>query len=110
MNHNNEQDLAARFLKANRHEVADGGFTERVIEHLPRRYERIVLTLRVVGIVAILALFIGLGGVELVTDYCRNIFHCLLAGDWENTQLHSLAILIAGLSVAVICNLSFQEE
>lgn len=110
MNLNQEKDPVARFMQDNRHEVPDDGFTERVMQQLPRRYERIALTLRVVGIVLAVVLFVALGGVEVATGYCKNIYHSLLTGDWDNTQLHSLLFLITGLTVAGICNLSMQKE
>ena len=86
MNLNQEKDPVARFMQDNRHEVPDDGFTERVMQQLPRRYERIALTLRVVGVVLAVVLFVALGGVEVTTGYCKNIYHSLLTGDWDNTQ------------------------
>ena len=41
MNQHNEPDSVARFLQENRREVADNGFTEKVMERLPRRYEQL---------------------------------------------------------------------
>lgn len=110
MNHKQEKDPVARFLKENRREVPDGGFTERVMEQLPRRYERIALTIRVVGAVAAVALFVALGGVDVVVDYGRSIVHSLAVQDWDDTRLHSLLALIVGLAVVGICNLSSQKE
>ena len=41
MNLNQEKDPVARFMQDNRHEVPDDGVTKRVMQQLPRRYERI---------------------------------------------------------------------
>ena len=64
MNQHNEPDSVARFLRENRREVADNGFTEKVMERLPRRYEQLATLIRWIGGVAAVILFIILGGME----------------------------------------------
>ena len=101
MNLNQEKDPVARFMQDNRHEVPDDGFTERVMQQLPRRYERIALTLRVVGVVLAVVLFVALGGVEVATGYCKNIYHSLLTGGRHLQPFHAGGIKVTG--EGIIC-------
>ena len=61
MNQHNEPDSVSRFLQENRREVADNGFTEKVMERLPRRYEQLATLIRWIGGVAAVILFIRNG-------------------------------------------------
>ena len=110
MNLNQEKDPVASFLQTNRREVPDDGFTKQVMELLPHRYERIALIIRTVGAVAVIALFVIMGGVDVVIDYGKSILHIIETLEWNKAQLHSLFAVIIGLTIVGICNLFSQRE
>lgn len=110
MKQTEEQDLAGRFLREHRTELADKGFTERVMRRLPDRYERMAQVIHWVGGVAVVVLFVALGGVSLLADYGTDILQSLLTLDWHDSHLHTLASLLAGAAIVGVCQLSFREE
>ena len=99
MKQTEEQDLAGRFLREHRTELADKGFTERVMRRLPDRYERMAQVIHWVGGVA-----------SLLADYGTDILQSLLTLDWHDSHLHTLASLLAGAAIVGVCQLSFREE
>jgi len=63
--------LIEQFLKQNRQEIADDGFTERVMRGLPERkpqYDWLPTIWNAVMMTLALVLFIAIGGVGMVKD------------------------------------------
>lgn len=110
MNQHNEPDSVARFLRENRREVADNGFTEKVMERLPRRYEQLPTLIRWIGGVAAVILFIILGGMEWLVASGEHIWHSFCAQQWGDPQLHAFLILLAGLAIVGLSNLLLHDD
>lgn len=110
MKQTEEQDLAGLFLREHRTELADNGFTERVMHRLPDCYERMARVIQWVGGVAVVLLFVTLGGMDLMMAYGEGVVRSLLALDWHDSHLHTLAALLAGAAIVGVCQLSFREE
>lgn len=110
MNQHNEPDSVARFLRENRREVADNGFTEKVMERLPRRYEQLATLIRWIGGVAAVILFIILGGMEWLVASGEHIWHSFCAQQWGDPQLHAFLTLLAGLAIVGLSNLLLHDD
>ena len=61
-----------QFLSAGRREIADNGFSRRVMRHLPDRRERFVLWWTRLGFTLALVLFIALDGIQLLWNALRE--------------------------------------
>lgn len=109
-NRNNEPDPVARFLREQRREVPDHGFTRRVMHCLPRRREHLTWAVPLAGAACAIGLFVALGGFGAVLAWSEDIARSLLAQDWSNPRLQAVGILMLGLSVVGLCHLSSQEE
>lgn len=92
----NEDKLIAQFLSPGRREIADNGFTRRVMRHLPDRRERLAQIWSWAGFALALGLFIALDGVQLLWNALREAFvNTVEQGLATNVDPKSL--LIAGL-------------
>ena len=66
--------LLEDFFAANRHEVADDGFTRRVMHRLPQRHNRLAQAWNVLCILLVAVLFVAMDGVQLVWATLRETF------------------------------------
>lgn len=92
----NDDRLIEQFLAPGRREVADNGFTRRVMNRLPRQSNRLAEVWTWSGFALALALFIALDGASLIWDALREAFHSMIEqGMASNVDPKSL--LIAGV-------------
>ena len=83
------------FFAANRHDVADDGFTRRVMRRLPQRHNRLAQAWNTLCILLAAVLFVAAGGVQLVWATLQETFIGLVEqGATADVDLRSL--LIAG--------------
>lgn len=62
------------FFAANRHDVADDGFTRRVMRRLPQRHNRLAQAWNTLCILLAAVLFVAAGGVQLVWATLQETF------------------------------------
>ena len=91
------------FFAANRHEVADGGFTHRVMRRIPQRRNRLALMWNVLCFLLVAALFIALDGVQLVWVTLQETFIGLM----EQSALADAGpvswLIAAGVLIVLAC-------
>ncbi len=86
MNNHKEQDLVKRFLKENKKEIKDNGFSQRVMQHLPDRYEHITIALHIIGAGLAIVLFFILGGPADTLNLLNHIHNFSLM-EWITAHL-----------------------
>lgn len=91
----NKDKLLESFFAGNRHEIADNGFTHRVMSRLPRRHHRLAQVWDIACTVLIAAMFVALGGAQRIWGNLCDLFTTLVEQGLDaQTDLRSL--LIAG--------------
>lgn len=112
MNKQLEQNSVERFLKANRKEVEDNGFSKRVLHHLPDRYERVAWIIRGVGGIALLTLFWALGGIELLHVWMQRLIEGVSNSQWtlNLSSNHAFISFLCIIFIVGICKLTMKEE
>ena len=94
-NNDYKDKLLEDFFAANRHDVADDGFTRRVMRRLPQRHNRLAQAWNTLCILLAAVLFVAAGGVQLVWATLQETFIGLVEqGAAANVDPRSL--LIAG--------------
>ena len=92
----NDDKLIEQFLATGRRDIADNGFTRRVMRRLPNRRERLAQLWTRAGFTLALALFLALDGVQLLWDALREAFASAIEqGMAANVDPKSL--LVAGI-------------
>lgn len=91
----NDDKLIISFFAANRQEIADNGFTRRVMRHLPDRTHRISQMWVTFCFTLALVLFFVLDGLQLVLDTLRETF--MVAAHSEAAQLEPKSLAVAGI-------------
>lgn len=76
----NNDRLLEEFFAANRHEIADNGFSRRVMRRLPTHRWQLSQIWSICGFTLVVALFVALDGIHLL----GNAFQQLLANMWEH--------------------------
>lgn len=84
--------LLKQFFNENRQEIADNGFTERVMKRLPGRANRLSNILMAVGVILAVILFFVLDGLGAILGTLREVFVSMSLNGIENLDLKSLAI------------------
>ena len=89
----NNDKLLRDFFSASKQEIADNGFSHRVMSHLPYRSNRVarVWTALIMAIATIL--FIKLGGLEAVWGTLKEVFMSMI--QQESTQIDPKSLIIA---------------
>ena len=93
MTENNDK-LIEDFFAANRQEIADNGFTHRVMRRLPDHSSLLARLWTVCCCVLAVVLFVSLNGIELISNTLRETFHGLLE---SGAQADPQSLVIAGL-------------
>lgn len=73
MDNEREDKLLKQFFKENRQEIADNGFTHRVMRHLPDRYVRIARIWTILCAAIAFILFVAFDGLQLVFISLREV-------------------------------------
>lgn len=87
--------LLADFFAARRYEVADGGFTRRVMRRLPLRHNRLAGVWNSLCILLAAALFVATGGVQVVWATLQETFISLVEQS-ATADIDLRSLLIAG--------------
>lgn len=91
----NEDKLLESFFADNRQEVADNGFTRRVMRRLPDRGNRLARVWTTVCFTLAAVLFVALDGIEIVWNVLHETFVNTVQSGAAQTDSKSL--LIAGV-------------
>lgn len=92
----NDNKLIEKFLAPGRREIADNGFTRRVMRHLPDRREQLAKVWTWAGFALALVLFIALDGVTLLWNALRETFSNIIE-QGVATDIDPKSLLIAGI-------------
>lgn len=84
--------LLKQFFNENRQEIADNGFTQRVMKRLPGRANRLANMLTAVGVILAVILFFVLDGLGAIIGTLREVFVSMSIQGIENIDLKSLVI------------------
>lgn len=96
MTENNDK-LLESFFAGKRQEVADNGFTHRVMRSLPRRSNRLARLWTAGGFTLAAGLFVALDGLELLWNSLREAFTSGLADGMMQTDPRSIAVAVVVL-------------
>lgn len=88
----NDDKLLKQFFADNRPEIADNGFSRRVMRCLPNRSQRLSQIWSACCFTLALVLFVTLDGLQLVLNTLRETFDALIQGGAAEFDLKSLAI------------------
>ncbi len=106
----NNDKLIAEFMHANRHEIADNGFSERVIRKLPNRAEQLARILNIVCASICVVLFVVFDGFKLITDFINELFQAQSHIMAQNINYQTLAIafiVCIGIGVERACSIKW---
>ncbi|MBQ8672486.1 MAG: DUF5056 domain-containing protein [Bacteroides sp.] len=100
----NEDRLLKQFFNDNRQEMADNGFTRRVMQHLPHHNRTSTRLWGILGTALTLFLFVALDGLQLIAEVLRETFMTITQDGMENFDLRTVV-----LSVGVLLFLLYQK-
>ena len=92
----NDDRLIEQFLAPGRREIADNGFTRRVLNRLPDRRERLARLWTFTGFTLALVLFIALDGIELIWNSLRETLTTAVEPSMA-TNIDPKSLVIAGV-------------
>lgn len=90
----NNDKLLKQFLADNRQEIADNGFTRRLMHRLPDRSHRLSLMWTTFCFTIALVLFVSLNGLQFVLDTLRETFNGIIQAEAAEFDLKSLLIAL----------------
>lgn len=90
----NDDTLIEKFFASNRQEIADSGFTRRVMRRLPDHSSLLARVWTVCCCALAVVLFVSLNGIELIGNTLRETFHGLLE---SGAQADPQSLVIAGV-------------
>lgn len=96
MTENNDK-LLESFFAESRQEVADNGFSRRVMRSLPRRSNRLARLWTAMGFTLAAVLFVWMDGVQLTWDILRETFTATVESGMAHADPKSLVIAVAVL-------------
>lgn len=96
----NNDRLLEEFFAANRHEIADNGFSRRVMHNLPTRSWRLSQIWSICGFTLVVALFVALDGIHLLGNAFQQLFNNLLEHGAAEFDMRSMVIV--GLVMLVL--------
>ncbi len=98
----NDDQLIEEFLAPARKDVADNGFTQRVMQRVPDRRDRLSQVWTYAGFALALVLFLALDGVRVVWDSLRAALDGMLAQGLP-ADADPRALLVAGVVLLFLC-------
>lgn len=96
MTENNDK-LLENFFAERRQEVADNGFTRRVMHNLPRRSNRLARLWTAGGFTLAAVLFVMLDGIQLVGETLRETFTSTIESGMAQADPRSLILAVGVL-------------
>lgn len=95
----NDDKLLRQIFADNRLELADNGFSRRVMRSLPRRTNRLYQVWNVLCFSLAAVLFVALDGVELIIGTLREVFHSMVqSGTATQVDPKSLIVVVIVLT------------
>ncbi|KAA6345467.1 hypothetical protein EZS27_006963 [termite gut metagenome] len=91
-----DDELLKQFFSEQKQEIADNGFSRRVIRHLPDRYKRLATLWIVFCSLCAVILFFAFSGIEIIIGILHKTVASIVQGD-PNLDLKSLFIAVAVL-------------
>lgn len=92
---NTDDQLINKFMQANKREIADNGFSRRVMRRLPMRSQVVSDVLTAMGIVVSCILFFVFDGASLIYDAVVPVFQQSSARLIENLNFQTLIPIVA---------------
>lgn len=102
MTDDNERLLQQFFSEPASRQIADDGFTERVMRRLPARTDRFVLIWNMVCVAAFATLFVAFRGWEMLAVQLESLLRAVTDQPLSVTLANMLAAVFGLLFVAVI--------
>ena len=93
----NDDKLLESFFAGQRQEVADNGFTRRVMHNLPRRSNRLARLWTAGGFTLAAVLFVLLDGAQLVWDALRETFTSTIESGMAQADPRSVILAVGVL-------------
>ena len=93
MTDNNDTRIAG-FMNSNFHEIDDNGFSERVINSLPQRVERLFIILRLVCFIICAVLFVTFNGTSMIYNFIDELLTAKSHIMSQNLNYTSLIIAV----------------
>lgn len=98
-----DDKLLRQFMNANRQEVADGGFSRRVMRRLPYRYNPALRLINALGVIVGVFLFLAFDGIQVIVELLRNIFVYLVQHlSFVAFDFKTVAIVFVVISILTI--------
>ncbi|KAA6307821.1 hypothetical protein EZS27_040505 [termite gut metagenome] len=91
-----DDELLKQFFSEQKKEIADNGFTRRVIRHLPDRRKRLATLWTMFCSFCAVILFFAFSGIEIITRILHETMASILRGE-PNLDLTSLFVAVAVL-------------
>lgn len=91
----NDDKLLTSFFAEHRQEIADNGFSRRVLRHLPDRSRHLAQIWTAFCFTLALVLFVSLDGVQLILDTLRETFDTAIRSG--ASELDPKSLIIAGM-------------
>lgn len=88
-----DDKLLRRFLGEEKQEIADNGFSRRVIRNLPDRKRNWVQIVNILTMIISIVLFFGLGGLKALEHTIREVFIGIF--DYGVANIDPKALIIA---------------
>ena len=89
-----DDQLLKQFMDANRQEVADNGFSRRVMRRLPARHNRMVQWINALCTIAGVFLFLAFDGIQATVELLRNVFvYCFQHIGFITVDLKTVIVL-----------------
>jgi len=95
-----DDKLLRRFLGEKKQEIADNGFSKRVIRNLPDHKRNWVQILNIITMLICFALFFSLGGLKALENTLREVFISVL--DYGAANLDPKALIIAAVVLIIL--------
>lgn len=88
----NNDKLLEEFFADNRHEIADNGFSQRVMHRLPTRSRQLAQIWSICGFTLVVVLFVALDGIHLLGNAILQLLNNLLEHGIAELDVRSMAI------------------
>lgn len=88
----NNDKLLEEFFADNRHEIADNGFSQRVMHRLPTRSRQLAQIWSICGFTLVVVLFVALDGIHLLGNAILQLLNNLLEHGIAELDIRSMAI------------------
>ncbi len=94
-----DDKLIREFFGDHKQEIADNGFSRRVMHHLPDRQHKLARMRTICATIAVTILFFAFGGLQATIEVFRNIFVSLVQQGATNFDPRSLLIVVVVLGL-----------